>query len=712
MSSPYPILDNKPIDQWKVTELKEELKRRKLKSSGKKEELIRMLDNAIRIEREKAAKEAEADNGVNSVTQPVENEKVDNVVVQLDMNRSAAALGQGEVENIELAGDTNPPRVEEELVIRKTTVETSTTVTKSLVTELAFSGQELHNSGTPGESLNSNVQLEIEDPKPQLENEGLKPLHKDDILDTAAPDNQVSEVSANLGSQVKSDSISTDSVSINEKIELKDNIIADNVKLEQDVIKQEMVEPSSSNIVPVGGESHPMDVEEPLERKASIEERDDSNATIADMGKKNDSADVGYSEKLNLDRSSGDDSMEEDVLESKQIDSKDSFDEVRDRSEKDEVSVVKEDSPVDVVGDGLSDNKKDVQVENKSRPVVAAEKRKINGKRRWNSESLKLPEQQSSNLTPTTTPRDTFQSSASKRNLSRSDSAVSDDTPKERFHLHLNLPTNSLRIDHFVRPFTLKAVHELLGKTGTFTSFWMDHIKTHCYVTYTSVDEAMETPEAPPQSPAAPTPPAPAPPASQPQPSPRQPALRQQLPPPPTLPPPPPVSNPAPARERFTLPPPPPLPEKIDPPIVTLDDLFRKTKATPRIYYLPLSEEQVAAKVQSLSKNTKQSAGVTTTCRKELFQPSLGILFVDGFRFGFSEGCACLRLMFYLVLETSSPYKAESFCGVVCLVFLLNQNSKFYELLVMLLDHISNFWMIFSFPFKFGLHCRFCNNFD
>lgn len=425
MSSPYPILDNKPIDQWKVTELKEELKRRKLKSSGKKEELIRMLDNAIRIEREKAAKEAEADNGVKSVAQPVvevkdaekvpvdtviakdvvivgsqENEKVDNVVVQLDMNSSAAALGQGELENIELAGnikkndaalgqekiqerdlkgDTNPARVEEEPVIHKTTVETITTVTESVVTELALSGQELHNSGTPGENLNSNVQLEIEDSKPQLENEGLKPPHNDDILDTSAPDNQVSEVSANLGSQVKSDSISTDSVSINEKIELKDNIIADNVNLEQDVIKPEMVEPSSSNIVPVGGESHPMDVEEPLERKASIEERDDSNATIADMGKKNYSADVGYSEKLNLDRSSGDDSMEEDVLESKQIDSKDSSDEVRDRSEKDEVPVVKEDSPVDVVGDGLSDDKKDVQVENKSRPVVAAEKRKING---------------------------------------------------------------------------------------------------------------------------------------------------------------------------------------------------------------------------------------------------------------------------------------------------------------------------------------------
>lgn len=26
-------------------------------------------------------------------------------------------------------------------------------------------------------------------------------------------------------------------------------------------------------------------------------------------------------------------------------------------------------------------------------------------------------------------------------------------------------------------------MHELLGKTGSVTSFWMDHIKTHCYVT-------------------------------------------------------------------------------------------------------------------------------------------------------------------------------------------------------------------------------------
>lgn len=92
----------------------------------------------------------------------------------------------------------------------------------------------------------------------------------------------------------------------------------------------------------------------------------------------------------------------------------------------------------------------------------------------------------------------------------------------------------------------------------------------------------------------------------QPQPSPRQQVSRQQLPPPSALPPPPPLSNPLPVRERLPLPPPPPLPEKQDPPIVTLDDLFRKTKATPRIYYLPLSEDQVAAKLASRGKNMKQ----------------------------------------------------------------------------------------------------------
>lgn len=51
--------------------------------------------------------------------------------------------------------------------------------------------------------------------------------------------------------------------------------------------------------------------------------------------------------------------------------------------------------------------------------------------RRWNSESLKVPEPQSSNITPIT-PKDNFQSGAPKRNFSRSDSTVSEDATKER----------------------------------------------------------------------------------------------------------------------------------------------------------------------------------------------------------------------------------------------------------------------------------------
>ena len=63
-----------------------------------------------------------------------------------------------------------------------------------------------------------------------------------------------------------------------------------------------------------------------------------------------------------------------------------------------------------------------------------------------------------------------------------------------------------------------------------------------------------------------------------------------------TLPPPPPLAKAPPVIER--LPPPPPLiAEEQEAPIVTLDDLFKKTKAIPRIYYLPLSDDQVAAKL-------------------------------------------------------------------------------------------------------------------
>ncbi|GJS90245.1 calponin homology domain-containing protein [Tanacetum coccineum] len=251
----------------------------------------------------------------------------------------------------------------------------------------------------------------------------------------------------------------------------------------------------------------------------------------------------------------------------------------------------------------------------------------IKRQRRWNSEGVKVSEQQSTNHSPSTTPKDAFQTSA-KRPFSRSESTLSQESPKERVvPPSTKTPTTSLRIDHFVRPFTLKAVQELLGKTGKVVSFWMDQIKTHCYVTYESVEEATETRNAvcnlqwpvyggkllmadfvdpqevknrvdpPPPTPVTIPPTTPVT-TQAPQPSPR--LKQQQLPPPPSLPPPPPLATlPAPARNRATV------PEKIEPPIVTLDDLFRKTRATPRIYYLPLSDEQVAAKMNAEGKSVK-----------------------------------------------------------------------------------------------------------
>ncbi|KAJ6397983.1 hypothetical protein OIU77_018904 [Salix suchowensis] len=544
MSSPYPIRGNKlDLVQLKVTELKEELRRRRLKTSGLKDELVRRLEEAIRIEREdeelrkELANVAEVvedvDNGVDLenlhvagvknaeaasvATETVEvvvdaagnrDEKLDDVMVQVDIDESVKAMSPRELQEEIKMGGVNSSRVEEEeLTVHAATVETSISVIESVVSEVALSAQDVQNSGTQEANENSSIQLENEDSKPQLENESSKPPEENVELEFSAPDNQVSEVNPNLGFQVKSDSISTDSVSINEKIELKDIIIADDVKLVLDDVKLEMVEPSSSNVVPVGGESHPMDIEEPQEKSPSVEKKDDSNGTNADLSKKNDSFDLGYLEKLNLDRSSGDDSMEEDVLASKQIDSKYNTDEVGDKSKiKNEVPSVKEENLVNVTGKDLSTDQKEIHVENKICPVAPMEKRKLDDQeavgnteplkrqRKWNSESIKVPEQRSSNLTPTSTPKDGFQPTPLQRNFSRSDSSVSEEAPKERVvPPSQKPPTNSLRIDRFLRPFTLKAVQELLGKTGSVTSFWMDHIKTHCYVTYSAVEEAVET---------------------------------------------------------------------------------------------------------------------------------------------------------------------------------------------------------------------------
>lgn len=177
-------------------------------------------------------------------------------------------------------------------------------------------------------------------------------------------------------------------------------------------------------------------------------------------------------------------------------------------------------------------------------------------------------------------------------------------------------PTVSLKIERFLRPFTIKALKELLSESGTIRYFWIDQIKTHCYVTYSSVEEATATRNAvynlkwpiiggrlliaefvdpeevklvcEGQSANVINAPNPMPPKNITQGSSSlalQGSSAQALPSPPE----------SAAKTTQTL----ALEREPEPAIYTLDDLFKKTRAKPHIYYLPLSEEQVISKLAS-----------------------------------------------------------------------------------------------------------------
>ncbi|KAL1568021.1 histone-lysine N-methyltransferase SETD1B-like [Salvia divinorum] len=732
MSSPYVKIGNRTVDQLKVTELREELKRRKLTSSGLKQDLVKRLDEAVRIEMESSLEKAEEESTQSEVPIVKENAVTDvndsakaftgrdiDIVEKIDDYRGLS--GEGKVIETGLVQGTESAGLEGGQVPEPSFVETTEVekITEPVKISKESNSQD-HGTNEEGDAtillnvdgtLQEDAKAELSAPNtqsPQInesrtrvaalneqntqgtetQNEGIHSTNQRENDDSSClqPGSsvqtlkyQVSAVDPNLGFQVTSDSVSTESVSIIEKNELKIDVINDNVKLELDV-KHEMVQQSPSVAVPDGGESHPMDVEEPLDKNdvkddldiKHVKEPIDRNDVKVDLDIKDveelhdvksiDSGDVDPPEKLSLDRSSGDDSMEEDIMESKQMDGKSDLfiENVKNFG----TPSVKEEDHVDVVGHDKPVEMEITNVENETASVLTSMKRKFQDKeavgnndagkkvRRWNAEGLKSSEPQSGSITPKGSSEPSFKPITGANSLANVEEAT-----KERVVPPSSKPpTNSLRIDRFLRPFTLKAVQELLGKTGTVTSFWMDHIKTHCFVSYSSVEEAIETRnavynlqwptnggrllfvefvdpqevksrvEAPLASPAAPSPTTvPTQPPSAAQPSPRQQLVKQQIPPPlppPTLSNPPPQvrerlhppreamarEQPLPARDRLNLPPPPPLPlvEKVDPPIVTLDDLFRKTKATPRIYYLPLSDEVVASKLKTQGKNVTQ----------------------------------------------------------------------------------------------------------
>jgi hypothetical protein len=47
--------------------------------------------------------------------------------------------------------------------------------------------------------------------------------------------------------------------------------------------------------------------------------------------------------------------------------------------------------------------------------------------------------------------------------------------------------TNTLHIVGFVRPFTLTQVKALLSQHGTITNFWMNNVKSQCYVSVCTI---------------------------------------------------------------------------------------------------------------------------------------------------------------------------------------------------------------------------------
>ncbi|KAM0871270.1 hypothetical protein ACQ4PT_039509 [Festuca glaucescens] len=749
--SSFPVLKNKPIDQWKVTELKDELKKRKLPIKGLKEELVRRLFESIQSEEasdespedagdneavEEGAKDVGANEAVDEGPKDVEanapvdkDVKMDEPVDQPPEEHTASqrtTVSVTEVHQETVVHETQeitlpPPQVTQEVMassVEDSSRDNLVATHESLSTEASAENgdepesvagenstmQEEHPNTvlvaekTPEAATNETIvaadmtSADLKSDSSQVKSDATEAIKADkhdtvptpvdaqipdaDPMDTdvatasmnndeglgnnttasneqckdselmnedskpiiSESNNQVPEISPDLGSPVKCESISRDDISHNKK-NIKDNLNANNFDLELEV-KPEMVKPSCG-ITSLGGDLQPLDDDKELVKNQLSLEDMDSTANVDE---------VGSPEKLNLDRSSGDESMEEDVVEIKQVESNVKSDDLRGKTELNSSEHVKEVTLPDSVVDGSSVDTKEVIAEEK--PSASTEKRKLQAEepvantepikrqRRWAADSGKVPERQPLSQSGSDAPKDIFQP-ALRRSFGRSDSTASGDSPKERIVPPSQKPaTTSLRIDRFVRPFTLRAVQELLGKTGSVCSFWMDHIKTHCYVTFSSVEEATATraavynlqwppnngnhllaefvdpqevklklePPPPAAAAAVAAPVVPVSPATTPreppsqqaqanQNAPRQAATpREQMPPPPPLMKPP-TSNPGSARDKL-----PTTPKKPEPPVVTLDDLFRKTQSSPRIYYLPLSEEEVSAKLAAQGK--------------------------------------------------------------------------------------------------------------
>jgi len=150
----------------------------------------------------------------------------------------------------------------------------------------------------------------------------------------------------------------------------------------------------------------------------------------------------------------------------------------------------------------------------------------------------------------------------------------------ESTEVDMSKATESLRIDGFIRPLPTKALQELLGKYETVMHFWLQGVKKYCLVTYENKEQAaaaltgidgISWPE-----------------DSRPKltvsfiaPQEVQEALATK-------------SNTKTNNSKESR------------PTKALDELFRRTKAKPAIYWLPLTEEDIAKKEKEAKKRSDQ----------------------------------------------------------------------------------------------------------
>lgn len=463
--SSYPVLNNRPIDQWRVTDLKDELRKRKLPVKGLKEELVRRLFDSIQSERE--AEEADEDVGVNVDDQlPDANASKENTVTVTEVHQETvvhvtqqvevpttevgqesaisptrgapsvdleeASTAKGEVPESFAGGNltfeevqvhtksTNEPVHEKttdvdtnEAVIVNDAIDVNSDLTPAEVKFCAREASKIEEQDfppAPVDALTSDavglmdtdvVTAATSDAGPMdtdavtaepVSDDGEKLVPKDDLgnkvsmydeehnnsdtmnedckLIISKPNNQVPEVSPDLGSQIKCESISSDNLSTNKKNNIEDNLNANNFDLELEV-QPKMVEPSSG-ITSLGGDLQPLDDDKELVKNQTSLEDLDSTANVDSY--KKDSPEAGSPEKLNLDRSSGDESMEEDVAEIKQVESNMKSDDLGGNNE---LKLNSEDVKEVILPDSVVEPSKEVIAEEKS--AASAEKRKLEG---------------------------------------------------------------------------------------------------------------------------------------------------------------------------------------------------------------------------------------------------------------------------------------------------------------------------------------------